>query len=239
MVLIWWYSGTNMVVQWYLGTPLLTLQTVYSLQLFMADPSNTRPPSFMSLPPSCPSLPHVPPSLMSLPHSCHSLTHVTPSLTSLHHSCHSLTHVTLSLLSLPPLMSLPHSCHSRTHVTPSLMSLLLLSPLLLLMMPPPLTACLLLPLLPLYAGAMSRNNEAVGTWSYLAPEYKTQGRSSTGTDVYAFGLSLLQLVTGAPQPRDLIRKCQRALELGALQQVRALELGALQQVRVGGGRCSR
>ena len=119
------------------------------------------------------------------------------------------------------------------------MSLLLLSPLLLLMMPPPLTACLLLPLLPLYAGAMSRNNEAVGTWSYLAPEYKTQGRSSTGTDVYAFGLSLLQLVTGAPQPRDLIRKCQRALELGALQQVRALELGALQQVRVGGGRCSR
>ena len=40
-------------------------------------------------------------------------------------------------------------------------------------------------------------DEAVGTWSYLAPEYKGagpgSGRSTTRTDVYAFGLTLLQV----------------------------------------------
>eukprot|EP00955_Chlamydomonas_euryale_P076721 362754-Chlamydomonas_euryale.AAC.21 len=41
-------------------------------------------------------------------------------------------------------------------------------------------------------------DEAVGTWPYLAPEYKATGRSSTKTDVYAFGLTLLQVRARSP-----------------------------------------
>eukprot|EP00798_Chlamydomonas_sp_ICE-L_P025110 gene25110-10751_t len=58
---------------------------------------------------------------------------------------------------------------------------------------------------------------AVGTWVYLAPEYKVGGCSSTATDVYALGLTLLQLLTAA-EPRDLISRCQAALEQCALLQ---------------------
>lgn len=36
-------------------------------------------------------------------------------------------------------------------------------------------------------------DEAIGTWQYMAPEYKLQGRSSMRTDAYAFGLTLLQV----------------------------------------------
>eukprot|EP00983_Pelagomonas_calceolata_P077071 1153702-Pelagomonas_calceolata.AAC.3 len=38
--------------------------------------------------------------------------------------------------------------------------------------------------------------EAIGTWQYLAPEYRTQGHSSVQTDTYALGLTLLQVCTG-------------------------------------------
>jgi len=69
------------------------------------------------------------------------------------------------------------------------------------------------------AGAASNGGEAVGTWSYLAPEYKSAGISSSKTDVYAFGLTLLQLLTAAPQPKDLIRRCQTGLEECTLLQV--------------------
>lgn len=36
----------------------------------------------------------------------------------------------------------------------------------------------------------------VGTFGYLAPEYAESGKVSTKTDVYAFGVVLLQLITG-------------------------------------------
>ncbi len=61
---------------------------------------------------------------------------------------------------------------------------------------------------------------AVGTWAYLAPEYKTEGRSSPATDAWALGLCLLQLVLGR-EPRDIIRAVQQALEECRLQQVGA------------------
>lgn len=47
------------------------------------------------------------------------------------------------------------------------------------------------------SGMQGRAGEvAIGTWSYLAPEYKgsSGGRSSTKTDTYAFGLTLLQVI---------------------------------------------
>lgn len=36
----------------------------------------------------------------------------------------------------------------------------------------------------------------VGTIGYMAPEYAAGGKFSTKTDVYAFGVVLLQLITG-------------------------------------------
>ncbi|KAK1421641.1 hypothetical protein QVD17_24131 [Tagetes erecta] len=42
----------------------------------------------------------------------------------------------------------------------------------------------------------SSNHCIIGTLGYLAPEYRERGRATTKTDVYAFGMVLLQLVTG-------------------------------------------
>jgi len=40
------------------------------------------------------------------------------------------------------------------------------------------------------------STDIVGTIGYLAPEYAESGKMSTKTDVYAFGVVLLQLITG-------------------------------------------
>ena len=41
------------------------------------------------------------------------------------------------------------------------------------------------------AGAAQHDgDQAIGTWSYLAPEYKQRGRSSVRTDIYAYGLTV-------------------------------------------------
>lgn len=62
-------------------------------------------------------------------------------------------------------------------------------------------------------------DSAVGTWAYLAPEVKAEGRSPTAcSNAYALGLSLLQLVM-CREPRDIIKACQQALEDCRLQQV--------------------
>lgn len=42
----------------------------------------------------------------------------------------------------------------------------------------------------------SAETRVVGTLGYLAPEYAEFGKVSTKTDVYAFGVVLLQLITG-------------------------------------------
>lgn len=58
----------------------------------------------------------------------------------------------------------------------------------------------------------------MGTWAYLAPEYKTAGLISPATDTWALGLCLLQLVLGK-DPRDIVRLVQEALERCTLAEV--------------------
>jgi len=53
---------------------------------------------------------------------------------------------------------------------------------------------------------------AVGTWPYLAPEYKAGGTLTIKADVYALGVSLLQIVTGQVERlQDLVPRCRGAL----------------------------
>lgn len=43
----------------------------------------------------------------------------------------------------------------------------------------------------------------VGTLGYLAPEYAESGNLSTKTDVYSYGVVLLQLITGLRTTDDI------------------------------------
>ncbi|GLJ23576.1 hypothetical protein SUGI_0446590 [Cryptomeria japonica] len=54
-------------------------------------------------------------------------------------------------------------------------------------------------------------SELKGTFSYLAPEYRTNGEYSTKSDVYSLGIVILQLLTGKPAP-GLVKEVERALQ---------------------------
>lgn len=50
----------------------------------------------------------------------------------------------------------------------------------------------------------SSDSGVVGTLGYVAPEYAESGKMSTKTDVYSFGMVLLQLITGLKTTDALI-----------------------------------
>ncbi|KAM3218815.1 putative serine/threonine-protein kinase PBL22 [Capsicum annuum] len=64
----------------------------------------------------------------------------------------------------------------------------------------------------------SSGNNVVGTLGYMAPEYAANGRFSAKTDVYAFGVVLLQLITGLkttdkyPEDKSLVEWAVPLLE---------------------------
>ncbi|MCD7465540.1 hypothetical protein HAX54_001485 [Datura stramonium] len=64
----------------------------------------------------------------------------------------------------------------------------------------------------------SSSNSVVGTLGYMAPEYAANGKFSAKTDVYAFGVVLLQLITGLkttdkyPEDKSLVEWAVPLLE---------------------------
>lgn len=66
------------------------------------------------------------------------------------------------------------------------------------------------------SSATGGGQDMVGTYPYLAPEYRASGTVSLKTDVYALGVSLLQLATGQQERlQELVQRCREAVAAGA------------------------
>jgi serine/threonine protein kinase len=59
----------------------------------------------------------------------------------------------------------------------------------------------------------------MGTLGYIDPMYLSSGKFRPASDVYALGVTILQLVTGHDNPRGLIDYIDAAVESNALSQV--------------------
>lgn len=69
--------------------------------------------------------------------------------------------------------------------------------------------------------------DIVGTYPYLPPEYKSSGTISVKGDVYALGVSLLQLATGRLERlHDLVPHVRQGLEAGRVDSLLDRQAGA-------------
>ncbi|XP_042452841.1 U-box domain-containing protein 35-like [Zingiber officinale] len=63
-----------------------------------------------------------------------------------------------------------------------------------------------------------RMTTAAGTFCYIDPEYQQTGMLGTRSDIYSFGILLLQLITAKP-PMGLTHQVDRSIETGTFRQV--------------------
>ncbi|KAG6467437.1 hypothetical protein ZIOFF_074745 [Zingiber officinale] len=63
-----------------------------------------------------------------------------------------------------------------------------------------------------------RMTTAAGTFCYIDPEYQQTGMLGTRSDIYSFGILLLQLITAKP-PMGLTHEVDRSIETGTFRQV--------------------
>ncbi|XP_042387638.1 U-box domain-containing protein 35-like [Zingiber officinale] len=63
-----------------------------------------------------------------------------------------------------------------------------------------------------------RMTTAAGTFCYIDPEYQQTGMLGTRSDIYSFGILLLQLITAKP-PMGLTHQVERSIETGTFRQV--------------------
>ncbi|CAH8389523.1 unnamed protein product [Eruca vesicaria subsp. sativa] len=63
-----------------------------------------------------------------------------------------------------------------------------------------------------------RVTSTAGTLSYIDPEYQQTGMLGTKSDIYSFGITLLQILTAKP-PMSLTHKVQKAIEEGTFAEI--------------------
>ncbi|XP_042507423.1 U-box domain-containing protein 35-like [Macadamia integrifolia] len=83
---------------------------------------------------------------------------------------------------------------------------------------------MLLPSDPSSVATMYRDSGLVGTLCYIDPEYQRSGMISPKSDIYAFGMVILQLLTAKPAIA-LTRIVEKAIEDGHLMDILDLEAG--------------
>ncbi|XP_061959476.1 U-box domain-containing protein 33-like [Populus nigra] len=70
----------------------------------------------------------------------------------------------------------------------------------------------------LYCPSIHRSNEPTGSFPYTDPEFQRIGVLTPKSDIYAFGVIILQLLTGKP-PVGLVGKVRRTLSCGKLASI--------------------